>query len=436
MNQLAIELNEKIAQVNPHVLEMLSALGRRIYFPVKGILSQSAEAKKLAKRYNASIGTAMELGQAMALDSVMDSLPGWNPSDALLYAPSPGIPELRSAWQEKNLHDNPTLQSYSGSLPVVTNGLSNAISLAADLFVDANDTVLLPDMNWDNYHLNFQDRIGAKLQFWKFFRAGGLDCASFREALTAQVPGSKILCLLNFPNNPSGYTPTESEGQELADALLATAARGVNVIALVDDAYYGLFFEENIMRESLYSKLAGRHPRLLAIKADAATKELYVWGLRIGFLTFSVGGAENNSPLYAALEAKTAGLIRSTISNSSQLSQKIALRALRASDFYEQRAAKAELMGKRAQAVRQTLDSHPEYAEYFVPYPFNSGYFMCLQIKKGDAETLRQKLLQKFGVGTIAITSTNLRIAFSCLEVNEIPDLFQLIYQAAQEIEA
>ncbi len=436
MNQLAIELNQKISQCNPYLLSMLSALGRRIYFPSKGILSQSAEAKKLARRYNASIGTATESGQAMALESVMASLPHWKPDDALLYAPSPGIPELRAAWREKNLHDNPSLRSVSGSLPVVTNGLSNALAVTADLFIDAGDTVLLPDMNWDNYQLNFQDRLGARLQFWRFFQEDGINGAAFREALASQTAGSKVLCLLNFPNNPTGYAATESEGQDLADALLETAERGVKVIAVADDAYYGLFFDKKVMRESLYSKLAGRHPRLLAVKADAATKELYVWGLRVGFLTFSIGGVENDCPLYAALEAKAAGIIRSTISNCSQLSQKIALQALRAPDFYQQRTAKAALMAERAQAVRQTLQDHPEYARHFTAYPFNSGYFMCLKLKTADSELLRQRLLQKFGVGTISITNTDLRIAFSCLEVPEIPEIFRLIYQAAQELEA
>jgi len=436
MNSLAIELNEKIAQTNPYLMGMLSSLGKRMYFPSKGILSQSAEAKQLASKYNASIGTAMENGKAMALNSVMGSLPGWSTSDALLYAPSLGIPELREAWRQKNLQDNPSLSNYPGSLPIVTNGLSNALSLVADLFVDAGDTVLLPDMNWDNYLLNFQDRAGANLQFWHFFRDSKLDVTALQQSLAIQPAGGKVLVLLNFPNNPSGYTPTQSEGEAIAAALLETAKRGVNVIALIDDAYYGLFFNENIMRESLYSQLAGRHPRLLAIKADAATKELYVWGLRVGFLTFSIGGAENGSPLYTALEAKTAGLIRSTISNGCVLSQRIAVRALHDPAFYEQRTAKASLMAERARAVQETLDHHPEYAEYFVAYPFNSGYFMCLQIKQSNSEQLRQQLLQKFGVGTISITNTNLRIAFSCLEVQEIPDLFQLIYQAAREFKA
>ena len=101
MNPLAVELNEKIISVNPVVYEMLSELGKRIYFPSKGILSQSAEANKLAKKFNASIGTALESGRAMYLSSVIDSISGVSPNDALLYAPSQGTLEIRNCGEKR-----------------------------------------------------------------------------------------------------------------------------------------------------------------------------------------------------------------------------------------------------------------------------------------------------------------------------------------------
>ena len=45
MNPLAKELNDHILEQNPYVLEMLSDLGKNLFFP-KGILTQSAEAKE------------------------------------------------------------------------------------------------------------------------------------------------------------------------------------------------------------------------------------------------------------------------------------------------------------------------------------------------------------------------------------------------------
>ena len=80
MNDLAYQLNEQICSVNPIVFEMLSSLGKRIYFPSKGILSQSAEAHKLAKNFNATLATAMDGTTAMNPPCVMDNPPAISPN--------------------------------------------------------------------------------------------------------------------------------------------------------------------------------------------------------------------------------------------------------------------------------------------------------------------------------------------------------------------
>jgi len=87
MNPLAREFNQVILQSAPHVFEMLSDLGRELYFP-KGILSQSAEARQKATRYNATIGIAKEGGEAMHLASVVKQFSGLLPDDVLPYAPA------------------------------------------------------------------------------------------------------------------------------------------------------------------------------------------------------------------------------------------------------------------------------------------------------------------------------------------------------------
>jgi aspartate/methionine/tyrosine aminotransferase len=434
INELANQLNDTISREAPVVYGMLSELGHRIYFPSKGILSQAAEAGKMAKKFNATIGTAKENGTAMNLPCVMDDLPGFSPN-VLLYAPSSGVPEVRKAWKNKILHDNPSLTGVPISNPVVTNGLSHALSLVGDLFINPGDKVLIPDLNWDNYLLNFQDRLQAELCYYSFFDGEHLNTAAFDRALQEIPAGDKVFIVLNFPNNPTGYTPIEEEGEALAKSLIAAAERGVRVIALIDDAYYGLFYDSRCMTESLFCKIAGKHENLLAVKADAATKECYVWGLRVGFLTFAVAGAAEGAAVYTALEPKTAGIIRSAISNCSSLSQRVVANALNSPDFYNQRAEKAEVMRRRCECVRKTLAEHPEYGAYFQAYPFNSGYFMCIRTLKTPAEELRRYLLANYETGGIAMGEYNLRLAFSCLEEEQIPALFDTIYKALEEME-
>lgn len=136
MNPLAAQLNQNIQTGNEHVYQMLSLLGKEIYFPKEGILSQSAEAGKLAKKYNATIGIATEGNGPMHLEVIQEKLSAYNPKDLYPYAPPAGKPELRSVWREKMLKENPSLAGKSYGLPVVTNALTHGLSIVADLFTD------------------------------------------------------------------------------------------------------------------------------------------------------------------------------------------------------------------------------------------------------------------------------------------------------------
>ena len=128
------------------------------------------------------------------------------------------------------------------------------------------------------------------------------------------------------------------------------------------------------------------------------------------------------------MEQKTKGIIRGTISSGSHLSQTIILESLESDEFDLEKQQKFKIMENRANKIKQVLQQE-KFQDYWTYYPFNSGYFMCLQLKNVNAEKLRVHLLDEYGVGTIAINDTDLRIAFSCVEEPDIEELFELIYQ-------
>jgi len=171
MNPLAKELNKTIQDANPHIYEMLSEVGKNLFFP-KGILTQSAEAKEKAHKFNATIGMAMEKGRTMHLPSVMAMIDGLRPREALTYAPSFGIMPLRSAWKDEMLKKNPSLAGKNISLPVVTNAITHGMSVVGDVWVDPGDTIILPDKMWGNYNMIFAVRRGAKIVNFSLFDAG------------------------------------------------------------------------------------------------------------------------------------------------------------------------------------------------------------------------------------------------------------------------
>jgi aspartate/methionine/tyrosine aminotransferase len=432
---LARALNERLAKAAPEVLEMLSALGRRLYFP-KGILSQSAEAKEKAHRLNATIGIATERGVPMHLPSIARHLVGLRPEEVFPYAPPSGQPALRERWRQKALEENPSLRGRAFGLPIVTSAITHGLMLVGDLFVDPGDVIILPDKLWGNYRLTFEVRLGARLVTHPFYAGEGYDAAGFAETLeSVAAEHEKVLALLNFPNNPTGYMPTPAEGDAIVQALVAQAERGTRVVAVLDDAYFGLFYHlgAESMTESLFGRLANRHPNLLAIRLDGATKELFVWGLRCGFLTFGPGRAESAAEVCEVLEAKVKGAVRSAISNVPQLSQSLVAKALAAPEIDAERAEKRELLRARAERVYEVARA-PRFRESWSVYPFNSGYFMCVELNGVESERLRVHLLDAYGIGTIATAGHDLRIAFSCLEVDQVEPLFEALHRAVQEL--
>ena len=426
-------LNETLAKDCPVVAGLLSQLGKRFYFPAKGILSQGAEAAAKAKRYNATIGIATDEKGPIHLACVHESFAaGMNPKDLYTYAPSYGKMELRQAWQQKQRQETPSLGAHPISLPVVTNALTHGLSVIGDLFLDPGDEVLVTDQMWENYPLCWETRLGARISTFPLFDKllTGFNQTAFVQAL-AERKGRKLLVVLNFPNNPTGYSPTRAEAGAIVEALKAAAAAGSRLVVLCDDAYYGMFFSDDCERESLFGRLASAHENLLAVKVDGATKEEFVWGLRVGFITYGV--KNGTAAAYGVLEQKTGGVIRSTVSNISHASQTIVLKALTHPDFRAQQAEKVAILRQRA-AVTAVECRKSEYADCWDVYPFNAGYFMCLRVKGVDADALRLHLLDAHQLGTIALGPTDLRVAFSCLLENQIPDVFARIAQGIRSL--
>ena len=426
LNPIAIELNKQIQTTAPVVFELLSELGRRIYLP-KGILSQTAEANTKAHRFNATRAIALENGDLMHLAVSRRLVPELALEGIYGYAPVLGQTELREAWKAHLLKENPSLAAATLSLPIVTSGMTHGFSLIAELFVDSGDVLVLSDKIWGNYRLIFETKAGANIQTYPFFNAtNDFSTHDFRETLI-NTSGEKLLVLLNFPHNPTGYAINRTEAGQIVEAIVARAESGSNILVMIDDAYAGLWYDTSVMPESLFGLLVGCHPNVVPVKIDGATKEAYAWGLRVAFLTFGLGAAAMQP-----LEQKLSGLIRANTSGASQVSQTLILEAMQASGYAEQKQQNYEILRDCALKVK-AVASDSRYAKFWDVYPSHAGYFTCLNLKSGNTEMVRQKLLNEHGIGTIALGETGLRVAYSCLEASDIETVFAVIARVIEE---
>ncbi|MDR2521505.1 MAG: aminotransferase class I/II-fold pyridoxal phosphate-dependent enzyme [Spirochaetaceae bacterium] len=429
MDRLAVELNALLSETVAG--RLLSDFGRRIFFP-KGIISQSAEAKQRAHRANATIGMACSNGIPLRLSGIARHFPLLSETESVAYAPTTGVEDLRGFWKEQILEKNPSLAAADFSTPVIVPGITAGISFAAELFVDSGQNVIASAPCWDNYALIFEQRRGARVRGTAFLdeAAGALNIDAIARAVRDEAKSGSVRVILNFPNNPAGYAPSAAEAAALSSLLLETAQGGADVLVLCDDAYFGLFYEDDTCKQSLFGSLAAGHERLLAVKIDGPTKEDYVWGLRLAALTFGCKGFAAGQ--YEALIKKLAGVIRSSVSCANTPSQYAYLHACRAEGTETQREKQQffERLKKRYLAVKRFIATH-EAPPQLVPLPFNSGYFMSFRTIGVGAEQIRTALLENYGVGTIAISENCLRLAFSSLNEDDIDEVYSALYKTA-----
>ena len=412
-------------------MSFFSKLGENIILP-QDVLIQSKETAAIPGAINATIGIATSNKKAMALPSINKVITEINNSEYLPYSPTPGLPKMRELWKEKILADNPSINKDFLSLPMVTTGITQGIDIAANLFSESGDALLLPNLFWQNYAQIYTIKLGNKIyKYNQFDENNEFSISNFKETLYS-IKEDKISLILNFPNNPTGYTPSDVELNSLVDVISTYAKENKNkqLIIVSDDAYFGLFFEKNHKTPTLSAtyKLA-ENENCLIVKLDGITKEFYSWGLRVGFITYYT----KNDELRKILLEKTQGYLRSTTSSPSNLSQQIAVRLLDNKQSLEEKEINDKIIEERYNELKQAISTE-QLDQLVRVLPFNSGYFFTIKLPSNiNAHEFRLKFLNEYKYGVYSMDDEHIRIAFSCLDIELIPELINKFKQCIKQ---
>lgn len=413
-------------------MSFFSKLGENIILP-QDVLIQSKETATVTGAINATIGIATINKKAMSLPSINKVLTELNNSEYLPYSPTPGLPKMRELWKEKILADNPSINKDFLSLPMVTTGITQGIDIAANLFSQKGDALLLPNLFWQNYAQIYTIKIGNTIyKYNQFDENNEFSIKNFKQTLYS-IKEDKISLILNFPNNPTGYTPSDVELDSLVEVINIFAKENTNkqIIIVSDDAYFGLFFEENHKTPTLSAtyKLA-ENENCLIVKLDGITKEFYSWGLRVGFITYYT----KNDELRKILLEKTQGYLRSTTSSPSNLSQQIAVRLLDNKQSLEEKEINDKIIEERYNELKQAISTE-QLDQLVRVLPFNSGYFFTIKLPSNiNAHEFRLKFLNEYKYGVYSMDDEHIRIAFSCLDKELIPELINKFKECIKQI--
>ena len=220
------------------------------------------------------------------------------------YSQNLGLPELR---EEIARYMSARHGLVDAGRVAVTSGGVNALMLAVQQLVDAGDEVVAVTPLWPN--LTAQSAImGGRVKCIALRPVDGVWGLDMAELLTAVTISTKLL-ILNAPNNPTGWTLTRVEQQQILSHCRAT---GTWVLA--DEVYERLYFEttDNACAPS-FLDLATPDDRLVV--AHSFSKSFLMTGWRLGWLvippamTLHIGKLIEFNTSCASVFTQRAGLV-------------------------------------------------------------------------------------------------------------------------------
>lgn len=230
---------------------------------------------------NSTIGTLNDdNGDLIVLESVHKVFQILGPKDYAEYAPIGGTPAFKEAAKKAAFKNNvPEGFIEVVATPGGTGSLRNAISN----YTTYGDKVLTTDWHWAPYK-TIASEIGRKIEVFELFNAErtfniNAFKASVNDILAQQ---ESIVVILNTPaHNPTGYSLTPTDWDNVIAALTESAQTGKAIALVVDVAYMDFAGDEDEYRQFI-PKLSALPENVLPIIAYSGSKTFTLYGTRCG----------------------------------------------------------------------------------------------------------------------------------------------------------
>ena len=451
--------------MNTPLYQTFSDLGKRIFLP-DGIFYWSGRAKKEAELIG-TIGSAygyekdfIDGGSSEWVPCYLKDIKQYTTfsiNEIVPYAAIAGLPEIRETWKNwivkkaeyrgNNEEEKLSRLNKFITTPFITSGVTNGIFLSCLLFLNPGEYIISPNKRWGNYDNIIMKNIGAKIKSFEFFKNNEINIQGLREAIEdVSKVQDKIVVLLNFPNNPTGYIPTLKETKEIINLFRECYKPEKPMVLLIDDAYEPYVFRENVLNKSMFYDLHQLEENIIPIKLDGITKELLLYGGRIGFFTIGLkpswvaNDAELES-LKSEINNKLEGITRSTVSNCNHFYQALTQKIFKDNSMeqiLETRNKVKNLLAARYDKINN------EFAKINNPKisvdPNSGGFFLFVNLdpSKIKATDFADHLLKKYKVGVIPIENSNeningIRIAYCSIDIEKIPEFVKRIQLALED---
>jgi aspartate/methionine/tyrosine aminotransferase len=292
------------------------------------------------------------------------------------YSHNLGLPELREAiaTYSQGLR-RPGAAAVTADRMAVTAGGVNALMVAMQALVDAGDRVVVLTPVWPN--LTAQPVVlGADLHTVGLQPVDGRWQLDMQALLDSVTPKTRLL-VLNAPNNPTGWTLTRTEQQQILDHC-----RRSGTWVLADEVYERLYYDGAPGEcAPSFLDIATAEDRVVVV--NSFSKSFLMTGWRLGWLT-----------LPPTLTPAVGKLLEFNTSCSPVFIQRAGLAALAHADQITP-AVIAHL--KRC---RDTLVPLLQAVPGVEVAPAPAGLYAFFKLEgQGDSLTLAKRLVQEAGLG-------------------------------------
>lgn len=304
------------------------------------------------------------------------------------YTPNLGIPELREAIAKKLEAEN-RIKVDPESEIMVTNGATQALTIAILAIINEGDEVLIPSPTFVSY--------GAAVIF-----AGGKpvevetrEDEGFQvnvERLERHVSGKTKALIISTPNNPTGAILTRKSLEEIADFAVKH-----NLIVISDEVYEKFVYEEPHLS---IASLNGMKERTITVNAFSKTYAMTGW--RLGYVAAprEIIGEMVKLQMYTAVCA-------------TSFVQRAALEALKGPQepveaMRREYARRRELVYRRLNEMPRISALKPKGAFYIFPNIQETGMkseeFSGFLVREARVATVPGRAFGRYGEGYIRIS--------------------------------
>ncbi|NLW23700.1 MAG: aminotransferase class I/II-fold pyridoxal phosphate-dependent enzyme [Clostridia bacterium] len=384
-----------------------------------------AKAKIVGKEniVNASIGAFLDpQGNLITLPTVAQTLAGLPFEDTAAYAPIAGLP----GFIETAI--NVTFQEYKPDAylaGIATPGGTGAIHHAIWNYTNEGDTYLTTDWFWGPYRTMAREMLRNLDTFPTFDEQGNFNLQACLEKVKnlSQVQ-QNVLLIINSPaHNPTGYSLTYEEWEQLVEGLKGLAENQENnFILFVDIAYLDFAPPGSRKFFRLFSNLPAN---LLVIVGFSMSKGYTMYGYRSGCMI----GISSDKDVIAEFYNVNQYSNRATWSNGTRS----AMRCL------EELGKNPELMARVNQEREEYRLSLEQRAKTFLEEantvglevcPYHAGFFITVPTVKAKEIALK---LQEENLFIVPL-KRGLRIAICAIPAEKIKGMATKIKKAKDEL--